>query len=371
MSKDLPNRRAGVPYRSLGNAMSVSFRPVRTTSYQPALAWFAIVGAGWVFVLVVLGAFTTSIGAGMVFPDWPLSNGSLDPAGWLHNLAMFAEHSHRLSAGLMSVITLLLAAGLWRWEARAWVRRLGWSAVALVFLQAVVGGLRVLLNPVAVTAVDTSLGELLAMLHACLAQIFVCTLFAIAAALSRPWVENAAVADVRPSAGVRRLGVACCALLLVQLAVAAVMRHSFAGLAIPTFPLTPDGGLLPAHWDFRIGINFAHRAMALVVTVALAWFAVRIWRDPATGLRVRLLAGAMVMLVAAQIMLGASIVWTGRNPYFTTAHVLVGAVTLATTFLVTWLTHRAELEDAATVRHPARASAPAPADAETGIAVHA
>jgi heme a synthase len=34
-----------------------------------------------VFVLVLLGAFTTTIGAGMVFTDWPLSNGSINPEG--------------------------------------------------------------------------------------------------------------------------------------------------------------------------------------------------------------------------------------------------------------------------------------------------
>jgi cytochrome c oxidase assembly protein subunit 15 len=323
--------------------MFAPLHTARSASYQPALAWFAAIGAGWVFVLVVLGAFTTSIGAGMVFPDWPLSDGSLNPAGWLHNLAEFAEHSHRLSAGLMSAVTLILAAWLWRCEARGWLRWLGWFAVALVLLQAVVGGLRVLLNPVEVTAVDTSLGQLFAMLHAGLAQVFVCTLFAIAAALSRPWMEGA---PGRPAvgAGLRRLGLACCGLLLAQLAIAAVMRHSFSGLAIPTFPLTPEGGLVPAQWDFHVSINFAHRVMALVLAVALGWFAVRVWRNPAAGAGLKRLAGAMVTLLVAQILLGASIVWTGRNPYFTTAHVLVGALTLAVTFLLTWLAHRDQLE---------------------------
>ena len=323
--------------------MFAPLSPSRSAAYQPALAWFAAIGAGWVFVLVVLGAFTTSIGAGMVFPDWPLSDGSLNPAGWLHNLAEFAEHSHRLSVGLMSVITLVLAVWLWRCEARGWLRRLGWGAVALVLVQSVVGGLRVLFNPVEVTAVDTSLGQLFAMLHACLAQVFVCILFAIAAALSRSWREGA---RGRPAvgAGLRRLGLACCGLLLVQLAVAAVMRHSFSGLAIPTFPLTPEGGLVPARWDFHVGINFAHRVMALVLAVALPAFAVAVWRERAVGAGLKRLAGAMVLLLVGQILLGASIVWTGRNPYFTTAHVLVGALTLAVTFLLTWLAHRDQLE---------------------------
>src|SRR5476649_1895406 len=104
----------------------------RTATYQPALAWFAAIGSAWVFVLVALGAFTTSIGAGMAFSDWPLSNGSFNPHGWLTNLAMFAEHSHRLSAGVMSTVTIILAAWLWRTEERAWLRKLAYFAVGLV-----------------------------------------------------------------------------------------------------------------------------------------------------------------------------------------------------------------------------------------------
>jgi cytochrome c oxidase assembly protein subunit 15 len=317
------------------------FRTARTSAYQPALAWFAAFGAAWVFVLVMLGAFTTSIGAGMVFPDWPLSNGTLNPAGWLQNIAMFAEHSHRLSAGVMSTITLLLAVVLWRNEARGWLRRLAWLGVALVLLQAVVGGLRVLLDHQQVALIDTSVGRLFAMLHAGLAQVFVCTLMAIAAALSRPWIEGART-PAPGGAGLHRLGVVCCGLLLAQLAIAAVMRHSFAGLAIPTFPLTPEGGLVPARWDFRVGIHFAHRAMALVLTVALAWFAVAVWR--AAGAALKGLAALMVTLLVLQITLGAAVIWTERNAYYTTAHVLVGALTLAATFLLTWVLHRDALE---------------------------
>src|SRR3954447_10613061 len=97
----------------------------RTSSHKPALAIFAAVGSAWVFVLVTLGAFTTSIGAGMAFADWPLSNGSVNPHGWLEDIAMFAEHSHRLSGTVMGLITIGLAVWLWRKEERRWLRRLG------------------------------------------------------------------------------------------------------------------------------------------------------------------------------------------------------------------------------------------------------
>lgn len=308
----------------------------RTPAYQPGLAWFAAIGGFWVFVLVMLGAFTTSIGAGMVFLDWPLSNGSLNPEGWLNNLAMFAEHSHRLSAVVMSLITIVLFVWIWRAEARPWLRRLAGFAVALVLVQALVGGLRVLLDHWHVSMVDTSVGRLFAMLHACLAQVFVCVLLAIALALSRPWIEGRRPAGDDP---VRRLGVAACSLLLLQLAVAAVMRHSFAGMAIPTFPWsTPEGGLLPDVWNFHVAIHFAHRALAAVLTVVLVWLAVRMARSPAAGPGLKITAAAILVLLAVQIMLGAFAIWTARDPHITTAHVLGGALLLATTFgLTCWI----------------------------------
>lgn len=330
----------------------------RTSAHKPALAVVAALGSAWVFVLVTLGAFTTSIGAGMIFPDWPLSNGSLNPHGWLDNIAMFAEHSHRLSAGVMSAVTIVLAVWLWRTEERSWLRKLAVFAVALVLVQALVGGLRVLLDHFQVEMVDTSVGRLFAMLHACLAQLFVCTLIAIAVACSRGWIER----SIPVRCEVRRAGAICCALLFVQLAIAAVMRHSFAGLAIPTFPYsTPNGGWLPELWNFRVGIHFAHRVMAAVLAVALVWFVLKIRLDRGATIAMRLGSSVLVTLLALQIMLGAQIIWTQRSAAMTTGHVLVGALTLATTFWLTWLAHRDVVErdgNLASPRHEAAAPAP-------------
>ncbi len=326
---------------ALPQLMPTSLDSSRTPGYKPALAVFSALAAAWVFVLVLLGAFTTTIGAGMAFPDWPLSNGSLNPAGWLTHLDMFAEHSHRLSAGVMTILTAVLAFWIWRAESRAWLRRLSCFAFALVLVQAVLGGLRVLLDRYPVAAVDTSVGQILAMLHACTAQAFACTLIAVAVSCSRGWIAGPV-----PVAGrTRRIGTLCCALFFLQLAIAAVMRHSFAGLAIPTFPMsTPEGGLLPAAWDFRVGIQFAHRVMACVIAVAVAVFALAVWRDRGSSLAMRAGASALVSLVAFQIMLGAFIIFSYRAVAVTTGHVLVGALTLATAFWITWLAHHDEIE---------------------------
>ncbi|MBM3856133.1 MAG: cytochrome oxidase assembly protein, partial [Verrucomicrobia bacterium] len=144
--------------------------PPRTTTYKPALAVFAALGSAWVYVLVTLGALTTTINAGMVFPDWPLSNGSINPEGWLYDLAKFAEHSHRLSGVVMGLITLVITGWLWRWEERPWLRQLGVWATVIVVLQGLIGGKRVILNEVDVPFFNMSLGEILRIPHGILAQ---------------------------------------------------------------------------------------------------------------------------------------------------------------------------------------------------------
>ncbi|HEY9154097.1 MAG TPA: COX15/CtaA family protein [Opitutaceae bacterium] len=321
----------------------MSSTPSPSPVYRPALAWFAALGSAWVFVLVMLGAFTTTIGAGMAFKDWPLSNGSLNPHGWLSNIAMFAEHSHRLSATTMGILTTILAIWITIVEERTWVKKIAWAAFGIVVLQGVLGGLRVLLNNWNPEAAEMSVGQLLRIPHGILAQIYVVVLFSISAAVSKTWT-TASTRALAASPRVRTWGIVCVSLVLVQLAIAATMRHFSAGLAIPTFPLTPEGTLLPIAWNFRIAIHFAHRAMALVLTITLVGFAWVVWREKPASKFLKNLAAAMLSCLVLQIFLGISIIWTLRDPYFTTAHVLVGALTLATTFLLTWFAHRNQVE---------------------------
>jgi cytochrome c oxidase assembly protein subunit 15 len=94
-----------------------------------------------------------------------------------------------------------------------------------------------------------------------------------------------------------------------------------------------------------VGINFAHRVMAGVIAVSVAVFAVAIWRDEGSPLLMRAGASVLVSLVAFQILLGAAVIRTQRNPLVTTGHVLVGALTLVTAFWLTWVAHRDAVED--------------------------
>lgn len=315
----------------------------RNTVYRPALAWFAALGAAWVFGVVTLGAFTTTIHAGMAFADWPLSNGSINPDGWLTEIDKFAEHSHRLFGMVMGLMAITLVVWLQLRENRGWLRKLGWAALVIVIVQGMLGGTRVTLDAIAVPGFEMSLGQMLRIPHGILAQLYVCILFAIASGLSRPWIEGASAApgDARDiGCKIRFLAAVSTLLVVVQLIVAAVMRHNNAGLAIPTFPLTPDGGLVPSTWDFRVAIHFAHRAMAVVLTVVLVWLAMALWRSSSAGRGLKRGAALMIALLTVQITLGIMAVLSMRGVYYTTAHVVCGSCLLAVVFTITWWTHR-------------------------------
>lgn len=316
--------------------------PIQTQPrHRPALALFAGLGSAWVFVLVTLGAFTTSIGAGMAFPDWPLSNGSINPEGWLEDVSMFAEHSHRLSGMMMGLITIGLAVWISRVEERRWVRHLAWWALGIVIFQGLIGGNRVLLDRLSVPGFHMTLGQMLRVPHGVLAQLYACLLIGIAVACSHSWIARPLALGDR----VRRVGLVCCALLVLQLIIASTMRHNGAGLAILTFPhSTPEGNWLPASWDFRVALHFAHRVMAVVLAVALTFFAWTIRRDKASTLAMRAAASALISLLVLQILLGMGIIITLRRASLTTSHVVVGALLLCVTFWLTWVAHRDRLE---------------------------
>jgi cytochrome c oxidase assembly protein subunit 15 len=188
-----------------------------------------------------------------------------------------------------------------------------------VILQGVVGGATVLLRlPVWTSA-----------LHACLAQGFFLVVVFLALVHSPSW-ETPGAAEPVPSR-LPRLALLTTATIYVQLVLGAVMRHMNAALAIPDFP-SVFGGILPPHWTPEIFVHFAHRVVALLVTILVIGTAVSARGAPR---HLRTPAFFMVLIVVTQVLLGASIVWTGRQVAVATLHVVVGAVLLATSMVLT------------------------------------
>jgi cytochrome c oxidase assembly protein subunit 15 len=356
---------------------------------NPALAWFAKLVVVLTFALILVGGHTTTSGAGMAFPDWPLSHGSVNPDGWWENLMQRLEHGHRLMAESVALLVGVLCAWVWRCKwgiplaamsalvvvgvarlagaAPKTVALLGLGVPALVFAvsilfqaraanhaqpamvrwlafgafvgmlgQAVLGGLRVTIE----TGGNTSTAVILRVLHACFAQAELCLLVVIAAALSPAWHTLAPTPKLR---GICGIGVATTVFIFLQLIAGASMRHLGAGLAIPTFPHATSGGRwTPESHNVYVDLNFAHtRFGALIVTMLVLVFAIRgIQRADGCMLIVRP-AALLLALLVAQVLLGMFLVWRGRPPILTTMHVVNGAALLATCVLLLTRTLRA------------------------------
>src|ERR1700745_1901087 len=198
------------------------------------LHWFAFLVACTVLVLICSGGLVTSHEAGMAVPDWPNSFGYsmfLFPVSrWVGGV--FFEHTHRLIASGVGLLTLVLCGLVLVIEQRHWVKWLAGIAVFAVIVQGVLGGLRV-----------TEHNAFLGLFHGCLAQSFFCLTAVIALVTSRFWSDMKAA----NSDSIRRLRswtVAVTAMVFLQLVLGAAMRHSHAGLSIPDFP-TAYGRILP------------------------------------------------------------------------------------------------------------------------------
>lgn len=313
--------------------------PAAPTVFRPWLHRYTLLLAGLTLVLISAGGQVTSHGAGLSVPDWPTSYGynmfTFPPSKWVGGI--FYEHTHRLIASTVGLLTLGLAAWLWRSESRRWLRWLGIVAVLSVVAQGVLGGLTVIFllpTPVSVA-------------HACLAQSFFCLVCAIALFTSRGWIERSPRRAQRGPLDVRWFAIVSACVVFAQLVLGALVRHTDSALAIPDFP-TAYGHWLPPldeasvagynvsrRWElelpqveaYQIAAQFAHRAGAAVALVVVSLFAVMVIRQREP--RLSLPAAGLLILLAGQALLGAATVLTQRVPIIATLHVAVGAVILA------------------------------------------
>lgn len=283
-------------------------------------------------VLIVIGSLVTTNGAGMAFPDWPLSNGSLNPSGWLTNLFMLLEHGHRLVAGLVATLVLILF--VWVLRNRGSLPRAAFwfalSAVVGVLAQAVLGGFRVTVE----SGGNPQGALILRVLHGCFAQIEFALLVVVAAILSTSSAEK--VMQVSGINRIRNLAWMTFGFIFLQLVCGATMRHMGAGLAIPFFPHASSGGawMPPAH-NAYVDTNFTHtRFLALLVVVHVVLLVSRVLRTAAGERRLRQPALVLLVLVAAQVALGIAVIWSLRGQLVTTLHVVNGALVLSTSLLL-------------------------------------
>lgn len=174
------------------------------------------------FPLVWVGGLVTTTDAGMAVPDWPSTYGyNLFLYPWQTWLAapwdLFVEHGHRMLAATVGMITIGLLVVLIRCERRTWVRGLGFGALALVILQGVLGGMRVLFDE-----------RTLAMLHGMTGPLFFGLTITLTVVTSRRWAAEAAGESRGPIRGgsqIRMLATVTAVLAYLQVILGAVLRH--------------------------------------------------------------------------------------------------------------------------------------------------
>ncbi|MCS7089314.1 MAG: COX15/CtaA family protein [Verrucomicrobiota bacterium] len=383
---------------------------------------FAVLTACAVLGLIGAGGLVTSHGAGLAVPDWPNTYGYnlffFPISHWIGGI--FYEHTHRLWGAVVGFLTLVLAVWMQGAPARPWLRsggaillgialivaalapsrwqdavvlsvvgaaalvggrfwprcrpqpaRLRWlslSALGLVILQGVLGGLRVV-----------KLKDELGIVHATLAQLFFVLMAALALLTSRAWGRFEALEGWRALRPLRSWYLATALLILGQLILGATMRHEHAGLAIPDFPLA-YGRLWPAtdpesiaaynrqrlearaYNDItaaHIRVHMAHRLMAVVVlgAVLLTWQRACVVLP--RGHAARFGTGVLVTLTLLQIGLGAWTVWSNKAADIATVHVITGAALLMGFSLLALAAHGPRMQEPRVVSEQMPAPAPA------------
>jgi len=316
--------------------------PVKTSRL---LHWFAMLTAVCTFVLLGAGGLVTSHNAGMSVPDWPNSYGYnmflFPPSKWIGGILY--EHTHRLIASGVGLLTTILAVWLWLKDTRKWMHWVGVAAFLSVVAQGILGGLRVVLA-------DAQLG----IFHAILGQLFFVLICSIALFTSHWWITsgNWPSANRVEGAPLRRLILFATVLIFCQLVIGATMRQAHAGLAIPDFPLAygklwPDTNtaavqsynehrnLIAAHalhpiTAFQIILQMVHRLVALTILILTATCAWQTRRRLGKNDALAKLSLFWAGLIVFQIFLGAATIWSNKAADVTTLHVLGGALSLVT-----------------------------------------
>ena len=313
----------------------------RTADFKLGLFLYCLFALVSITLLLFAGGFTTSIKAGMAFLDWPLSNGSINPEGWLTETDKFAEHSHRLLGMQIGLISMGLVLWTFLRESRTWVRKMTWALLALVVFQGLLGGARVLFDQLNTLAESNLLAQFFLVAHACGAMLVLTLLVSITFACSKSWITGQyAFPEDSEKDSLKRLAWIAYLATFVQIFMGAVMRHADAGLAIARFPLANDSSLLPAYWNFAVSIHFAHRVGALILMVLLVYFVWRLLKHRALDKLFFRFPILISVILSLQVYLGALTIWTAKNPYSATMHHLVGAFLLATVWGITFILSR-------------------------------
>jgi cytochrome c oxidase assembly protein subunit 15 len=274
---------------------------------------FAIALSCCTVLLLMAGALVTSNDAADSVPDWPLAYGKIIPpmVGGIRY-----EFTHRVVAAVVAVLTLALAIWLARSDNRRWARALGWTALALVIAQALLGAVRVLEGHAALSATA----------HAILGQIFFITVVGLALFTSAWWHSDVPPLDDSGSPRLTSLAAWTTAVIFLQLVLGAAFRHGAFGIV----PHIAGAGVVAVLvvWTGRAAKRRFARVPAIRRSV--------LWLHATFGTQILLGGAAYWAILASRDAPQPSLTYVA----LTVAHVLVGALTLASSVILTLVCFR-------------------------------
>ncbi len=282
-------------------------------TYNPTVYRFAVFVVLWTILLLIAGALVTSNDAALSVPDWPLSYGTLTPpmvGGIVY------EHSHRVIAAGLGILTILLAIVIWVAEKRRWLRWFAVIAVLGVIVQAILGG----------QVVIRLLHYWLPVIHACFAQLVFAAVLSIAVFTSRWWVSEQPQLEDRGPLSIHAVALLNAAVIFLQVFLGAAFRHQDMSI-----------------WPHIVG--------AMAVLASVIWTSIVLRKRFSQS---RELSKSRIMLHAVfgvQFLLGLGAYWsrltTADAPQpvplmivLTVAHTVVGALVFAAAVVILLLCYR-------------------------------
>jgi len=259
--------------------------------------------AGVTFLLIIAGGLVTSTQSGLSVPDWPLSYGQ-----WMPPMVggVRYEHTHRIIASLVGLMTLILVVWVGFSESRKWVRWTTIAAFGVVVLQGILGGMTVLfLLPAPIS-----------IFHACLAQTFFTLVVSLAYFTSHEWFSSEAVHQ--DFSDVKRPLFALIVLTYFQLILGATVRHTANHYVLASHIIS--GFLVLIHAIMvmnRVAKNHEGERKFIIPSIGLGLI---------TLFQTALGMGSFIYTVMLQPTLQPS----SQKVFFVTAHQSLGALLLAT-----------------------------------------
>jgi heme A synthase len=224
----------------------------------------------------------------------------------------FSEEVHSAAGIALGILTIALAIWL-RSDRREWLRRLGWVSVATVAADGLLGWPGVL----------QSAPRAFGILHACLAQLFLSSMVAIAVFTSESWQRGPEPVQDQGWPSLRSLSILTPLLVLSQVTLGAALRHR-------------SLGVMP------------HVISAMLVAFVVLAAGVFVTQQFPDHRSLRPAAIALMGITLAQVFLGIAALTTrmvGEENALpvrlaTAAHVTTGALTLAASVVLAILIRR-------------------------------